>query len=208
LIIAGLLAGCQENDDVGPIITLTGADTVDHVLNEEYTDDGATATDETDGDVSDKIYIDNQVNIDMVGEYTVTYSVVDEAGNEGQQVQRTVNVYNTANNYNDDYLVTEYNVPTGQDTCKYSAEVWIDSTVNNRIIMYDFACNSQRQVFANIDGQSVVLPYQLIDDSVLFMSLQGSGFINDSIIFFEYQKIDSVNTTYWNVYFNRVNENR
>jgi len=203
IILGGALSSCQESDDVGPIITLIGPDSVRHVLNVEYVDQGATATDETDGNVTDKIFVNNTVNMDIEGEYIITYSVVDEAGNEAQEVYRKVVVYNTAEGYTGDYIVSESSIPPNQVTCEYPAFVWTDSTVNNRIILYDFACNSERPVFANISDTAIVLPYQLIQDSTIYMSVQGSGFINDSTIFFEYQKIDSVTTSYWNVYFSR-----
>ena len=41
-----------------------------------------TATDETDGDLTDKIVVDGEVDVDTAGEYTIVYKVADEAGNE------------------------------------------------------------------------------------------------------------------------------
>jgi hypothetical protein len=46
-----------------------------------YTDAGATATDNVDGDISDRIVTDNPVDTGIAGTYTVSYQVQDDAGN-------------------------------------------------------------------------------------------------------------------------------
>ena len=57
-----------------------------------YTDAGATAIDNIDGDLTASIVVSNTVNTAVVGSYTVTYNVQDFAGNAAVQVTRTVNV--------------------------------------------------------------------------------------------------------------------
>ena len=57
-----------------------------------YTDAGATATDNYDGDLTSSIVTVNSVDTSVVGSYTVTYNVSDAAGNAATQVTRTVNV--------------------------------------------------------------------------------------------------------------------
>jgi hypothetical protein len=79
-------------DAVAPVITLNGAASVDVPSGTAYTDAGATADDNIDGDVSSRIVINNPVNSAAVGSYTVTYNVQDSAGNAAVQVTRTVNV--------------------------------------------------------------------------------------------------------------------
>jgi len=79
-------------DAVPPVITLSGAPSVDVPAGTAYTDAGATATDNIDGDVSRSIVVNNPVNSAVVGAYTVTYNVQDFAGNAAVQVTRTVNV--------------------------------------------------------------------------------------------------------------------
>lgn len=183
---------------------MNGDDTVYHVLNQVYVDAGATATDETDGNVTSNIYIDNQVNEDRIGEYIVNYSVVDKAGNEAPPVSRVVFVYNTGIEYYGDYHAEEEEVFPGQAICSYPSYIWVDSTVNNRIVFLDFACSIQREIVADVYDSVIIIPFQLIQDSLIDLSVQGSGSINDSLVFFEYTKIDSISTTYWNATFNRV----
>jgi hypothetical protein len=68
-------------DSVPPEIVLTGSATVSVRPGSSYTDAGASATDNVDGDISDRIVVDNPVNTDRAGTYTITYSVEDLAGN-------------------------------------------------------------------------------------------------------------------------------
>jgi hypothetical protein len=79
-------------DAVAPVITLNGEVTVNVPSGEAYTDAGAAAVDNIDGDISASIVVSNPVNTSIVGAYTVTYNVRDFAGNTAAQVTRTVNV--------------------------------------------------------------------------------------------------------------------
>jgi hypothetical protein len=56
-----------------------------------YTDPGATAVDDIDGDVSDKIEVSGAIDSSVVGTQTITYSVADRAGNRSSAT-RTVTV--------------------------------------------------------------------------------------------------------------------
>jgi hypothetical protein len=76
-------------DIVPPEITLIGAATVTVQLGAVYTDSGATATDNIDGDITDRIVVDNPVDTGTAGTYTVSYSVEDSAGNRAS-ASRTV----------------------------------------------------------------------------------------------------------------------
>ena len=57
-----------------------------------YSDPGATASDNIDGNITSSIVTVNPVNTAVVGTYTVTYNVSDAAGNAATQVTRTVYV--------------------------------------------------------------------------------------------------------------------
>ncbi len=69
-------------DSTPPIITLVGDADITLTIGDSYNDAGATAQDNTDGDITDKISADNPVNIGVAKVYTVTYTVKDEADNE------------------------------------------------------------------------------------------------------------------------------
>ncbi|MDD3048521.1 MAG: DUF5011 domain-containing protein [Bacilli bacterium] len=92
LIFFGIFAFAQSGDNTKPVITLEGDETVEILLGSEYTDAGATATDDIDGDITDKIVVSGEVDTSVVDTYTLTYNVSDEAGNEADEVTRTVKV--------------------------------------------------------------------------------------------------------------------
>lgn len=84
-------------DTTKPVITLNGNSTITLALNETYTEQGATATDDKDGNITDKIVITGSVNKAVEGTYTITYTVKDSSNNE-TTATRTVTVKDTNNN--------------------------------------------------------------------------------------------------------------
>jgi len=79
-------------DTTPPVITLLGANPVNIEVGSTYTDAGATASDNIDGDITASIVTVSTVNTDLAGIYSVTYNVSDAAGNPAAEVSRTVNV--------------------------------------------------------------------------------------------------------------------
>ena len=80
-------------DTTAPIITLNGASTIDLNVGDSYTEQGATATDNVDGDISANILIGGDtVDTNNTGTYIVTYNVSDAANNAAAEVTRTINV--------------------------------------------------------------------------------------------------------------------
>ena len=78
-----------------PVITLLGSDPIDVEAGSVYSDAGATATDNIDGDITADIVTVNPVNTAVLGSYTVTYNVDDSSGNAAVEVTRVVNVVDT-----------------------------------------------------------------------------------------------------------------
>ena len=81
-------------DTTPPILSLVGTSPVNLNLGDTYTDAGATATDLVDDDavLTGNISVNNPVDTNVLGSYTVTYDVTDNAGNPATQITRTVNV--------------------------------------------------------------------------------------------------------------------
>ncbi|MBR9915766.1 MAG: DUF5011 domain-containing protein, partial [Algicola sp.] len=80
-------------DTEAPVITLNGASTINLNVGSTYTELGATATDNEDGDLTSSIVIGGDtVDPNVLGTYVVTYNVSDAAGNAAVEVTRTVNV--------------------------------------------------------------------------------------------------------------------
>lgn len=78
-------------DDIPPVITLNGSVYQTIKINEAYEEQGATANDEIDGDLSANISIKSTVNTAIKGDYVVTYSATDKSGNTGT-AERKVSV--------------------------------------------------------------------------------------------------------------------
>jgi len=74
-----------------PELTLHGSATVTVEFGSDYQDAGATAVDNVDGDISDRIVVDYPVDTNRAGTYTITYTVADVAGNSAS-ITRTVTV--------------------------------------------------------------------------------------------------------------------
>lgn len=83
------------SDTTAPVITLSGSTPINHQQGTTYTDAGATASDNIDGNITTNISVTNAVNTSVAGSYTVTYNVSDAAGNAATAVTRTVNVGDT-----------------------------------------------------------------------------------------------------------------
>jgi hypothetical protein len=79
------------DDTVVPVITLIGSATMNVTVGNAFTDPGATATDDVDGDITSSIVVGGDtVDVNTAGTYTITYNVNDTAGNPATQVARTV----------------------------------------------------------------------------------------------------------------------
>ncbi len=78
-------------DKEGPIIKLKGS-SVNLKINNKYVEQGYTVTDNCDDDLTSKVEITNNININKEGTYEVIYKVKDKSGNESKEV-RKVTVY-------------------------------------------------------------------------------------------------------------------
>ena len=97
----------QSNNNIKPEITLKGKENVTVKINEKYKDEGATAKDSVDGDLTSEITTEikfkdkvvKEVDTSIEGTYTITYTVKNKAGNSAS-VTRTVKVEKKENNTN------------------------------------------------------------------------------------------------------------
>jgi len=87
-------------DTTPPVINRIGASSIDVFVGDIYTDAGATATDNNDGNITANIVtkvnnvLGNTIDTNVASgtTYTFTYNVSDAAGNPAAQVTRTVNI--------------------------------------------------------------------------------------------------------------------
>lgn len=100
LIFASALTSCNKAEDTSdpypPFIVLKGSNPVWSQPGEAYTDAGAEAFDITANrdtiNISARLETTNNVNIEEIGVYKVFYNVSDAAGNQAEQLERTVYV--------------------------------------------------------------------------------------------------------------------
>jgi hypothetical protein len=154
---AMVFTGCKKDDTTPPAISLTGGDqTVS--LGGSYSEPGYTASDDEDGDITSSVTVTGagDVNTNMKGSYTVTYTVSDAAGNTATET-RTVNVVNDA-----DYLAGTYNVSAScqtSGTFTYTANVTTSNTTNNMFTINNFnGLGTSVNINANRSGSNITFP--------------------------------------------------
>jgi hypothetical protein len=152
-LTATIFTGCSKDDTTSPVITLTGAASIELPLNSSpWTDLGATANDDADGAVtvtSDASSTNPDVN--RAGVYTISYTTQDKAGNVAVEI-RTITVYNQAKDFAGIYA-------TSVDSClttppsDFTATITLSDTINNLVKIQNFgAYGSNITVFAKING--------------------------------------------------------
>ncbi len=82
-------------DQSAPVITLNGAGEMTIECATPFTDPGATALDDVDGDITGLITVTGAVNAMQPGVYTLVYRVTDTSGNRAIQRTRQVTVADT-----------------------------------------------------------------------------------------------------------------
>lgn len=127
LLLAGLSSSCSllekapepppktlpDKDTEAPQIQLKGGDLVIE-RHQYFTDPGATATDDFDGQVT--VTVSGKVKSYALGSYTLTYTAIDQAGNRAE-VQRQVKIvpYSTVPPLNDTGITWAANYPQGNE---------------------------------------------------------------------------------------------
>ncbi len=78
----------EIKDIVPPVIKLKGNEVENMYIGGEYEESGATATDDLDGDLTNKIVVTKNIDTNKIGSYTVLYTVKDSSGNVGETKRR------------------------------------------------------------------------------------------------------------------------
>lgn len=88
----------QANDTTPPVISINGDASLELNVGDTYTDAGASASDDTDGDLTGSIITSGSVDTSISGTYTITYTVTD-AANNSISIERVVTVNETAKTF-------------------------------------------------------------------------------------------------------------
>lgn len=75
------------SDVTPPVITLLGDAHITLIIGDEFSEPGFSAFDDRDGNITDRVSVDGEVDVMHVGEYTITYTVEDSFGNVAQEAR-------------------------------------------------------------------------------------------------------------------------
>lgn len=183
---AFIFASCTTEDSKAPAITLTGDQNMTIALNSTFTDPGATALDEEDGDLTSQITVTGTVNVNLAGTYTLTYTVSDAAGNTGTKT-RTVVVANDKAGWSGSYSVSDV-VGSGTPS-NYNDNITASTTVNNRVWVTKFAYYTNGAVYFDFtSATNVTIPMQTVTcgNPSADRTFSGNGTANTNTITLNY----------------------
>ncbi len=102
-----------STESSAPTITLNGSANMTINVGDTYSEKGATAKDDIDGDLTSKISISGTVNTSKAGTYTITYSVTNSKG-KTSTVKRTITVKEKSSSK--DNTTSDQNTSGGSDS--------------------------------------------------------------------------------------------
>jgi len=158
-----IFTGCGTDDLSTPTIVLDGDDPLLIALGGTYTEPGFTATDDEDGNISANVTTDeSDINTDNIGEYEVTYTVTDEAGNVGTTT-RVVRVVMDKPAYTGTYQVSEI---CDMDGDGILGEVGVPFEINDYTVTVTSGGDADELLFENFGayGGTVVVPVYFLGD--------------------------------------------
>lgn len=85
-------------DNTKPIITLNGNTEVKVCPNTDYNEEGYTASDNYDGDITNSVVVTSNLDTNKLGTYNIKYEAIDTSGNKAE-VSRTIHVINKPSYY-------------------------------------------------------------------------------------------------------------
>lgn len=95
----------SETPDVtAPQIAIKGKETITIELGDEFKDEGCSASDDRDGDLTANIVTEGTVDVSRAGTYELTYTVKDAAGNESKVTRKVTVTDSLANDPKTVYL--------------------------------------------------------------------------------------------------------
>ena len=127
----------KENPDTEkPVIKLNGSSVITIYVNDKYTELGATAKDNKDGDLTDKIVVTGKVNASKAGTYRITYTVEDSSENKATITRTVIVKEKYSGNENNNNNNNENNETGGNNQVENNAvegNNTVDNTVENNI---------------------------------------------------------------------------
>jgi predicted aspartyl protease len=82
----------EEPEKITPVVLLRGELNIELEQGAVFEEPGWTALDDVEGDISDRVEVEGIVDTSRVGEYVLTYRVVNQAGIASRDVTRVISV--------------------------------------------------------------------------------------------------------------------
>jgi len=173
LAISMLNVGCKKasNDTTKPVITLNGEATTYWQVGKTYSDAGASAHDETDGNVS--VTSSGTVNALIAGTYTINYEAKDAAGNKATAT-RTIYVVNFDGSYTLVQSACTDALANGTGSSTVSAS---GVSAANGMTIQDFGLYTANVVMATFNGTSITVAKQASSTGTSGDQIEGTGTI-------------------------------
>ncbi|MCJ8311334.1 MAG: BspA family leucine-rich repeat surface protein [Saccharospirillaceae bacterium] len=142
-----------------PVLTLNGESDITLEVFDMYTEQGAVVSDNNDLDL--QAVITSDLEMDILGNYTITYQFTDAAGNIAQSITRTVNVVDTT----DPVLILTLDPEGEAEVTLFDDEVYQEL---GAVVTDNYDNNLTIQISDNINNQitgSYTVTYQVSDTS-------------------------------------------
>jgi hypothetical protein len=157
-----VFTSCSDDDDTTPpSISLNGDQFMTINLQQNFVDPGATAIDEEDGSVT--VTTTGTVNNNQTGDYTLTYSATDAAGNTASET-RVVTVENQLSSSPWTGAYSGLITTPGEPDWNYTDNLSLSENVNMALAFGKFGDYSNANAKLNIViiGSNVTVPTQTI----------------------------------------------
>lgn len=159
VISALTIVSCKKDDTSSPSVAMNGPALITLDLHQAYVEQGASASDSKDGDLTSSISMSGAVDVNNAGVYTIDYSVSDKAGNTGE-ARRTVVVRHTAETTEGTFAV--------KDSCGNSSTSYVEvlnDEATTKLRVTRFANYDNANAYFEISGETnstITVPQQTI----------------------------------------------
>lgn len=142
-------------DNIAPVISLNGADNITIQKDSVFTDPGATAVDNFDGDITTRIESTSNLDTSTVGTYTITYLVSDLAENQSTKVRTIIVAENSSDSIVIDGSINDWTeIPVHSSSDIGSIKV-TDNIKNIYILIEGYqALGENTQIFIDSDNNT------------------------------------------------------
>ena len=176
----------EPADTTKPVISLNGAASMSLNQGATFSDPGATASDNKDGNISNKIVVSGTVNTSAPGTYTLRYNVSDAAGNAADTVQRSVQVIAT----NNDSLSANQQLTANQRITSANGSHYLIMQGDGNLVLYTSSnralwatgTNGSGAIRARFQGDGNLVLRNSSGSSVWSSKTNGSGAIRLQVV--------------------------